>query len=279
MKKNDHYLQDILFMEHNIDVSPYDDVFVQNSLQTRMNETTCGSQEEYSGFLKQHDDERTKLLHSLQISYSAFFRNPLTYAVIEHVLLADFIAGKTRSKEIRIWSAACAAGQEAYSVAILLEEQINFEKHNISYRIFATDRDEQQVGLAKKGTYHADHLANLSLKYSTRWFTQNGACYSVKPALKKHIEFSVFDLFDEKYSSPPASIFGDFDLVLCANLLFYYKAAYRKKIMDKMIESMADDGYLIVGETERDILMNYKFQEVYPYAAIFRKRKYPQLLR
>lgn len=150
MKSKQLYFRDIVLREHNIDVSCFDESFLNKSLHQKMKETQCNSLEEYYGILQQNDDERNKLLHTLQIGYSTFFRNSLTFAVVEHLLLAKIIANKTKSREIRIWSAACAAGQEAYSIAILLEDHINCEKNDFCYRIFATDRDERNIELAKK---------------------------------------------------------------------------------------------------------------------------------
>ncbi len=107
------------------------------------------------------------------------------------------------------------------------------------------------------------------MKRVSKWFTKLGDSYLVNDELKENIEFSVFDLFNERYSCPPTSIFGDFDIIVCANLLFYYKPEYRKKIIKKTSNSLSKNGYLITGETERDILMQTGFREVYPQTAIF----------
>ena len=177
---------------------------------------------------------------------------------------------RRRRKELRIWSAASAGGQEAYSLAILLEELKNSDSEKFNYRIFATDQDETQVNEARKGEYPAAALNNLSLKRANQWFIKHGETYTVKPGLKENMEFSVFDLFSENLSSPPGSIFGDFDLVFCANLLFYYKDKYRKTILDKAGNCMADGGFLVVGEAEREILINYGYREVFPQSGVFR---------
>jgi len=81
----------------------------------------------------------------------------------------------------------------------------------------------------------------------------------------------VFDLFDEQLLCPPGCIFGDFDLVLCSNLLFYYKDEYRKSILERIGKCMKSGGYLVTGEVERDILLCHNFREVFPQSAIFQK--------
>lgn len=274
MNEINKHIADLLMGMHGIDISQYDTSFLGRSLQKRITEIHCGSVEEYCSFLEDNKMEGKNFFDSLHISYSEFFRNPLTFAVLERIIVPSIVLKKktNKRKEIRIWSAACAAGQEAYSIAILLEELKNGNMNKFDYRIFATDLCESQVDEARKGAFTAAALHNASMKRAEQWFTHRGETYFAKPELKEHIDFSVFDLFDEHVSSPPASIFGDFDLVFCANLLFYYKNAYRKIILDKITHCLASGGFLITGEAEREIVMKHGFHEVYPQSAIFQKK-------
>ncbi len=255
MKKNKQ-LAGLLMRLHGVDVSRYEKSFLDKTLQKRLDENHCASPEEYCVCLEQNDQEAGNLLDSLKISYSEFFRNPLTFAVLEQIILPELVLkkGKSKRKEIRVWSAACAAGQESYSLCMLLEE-LKTGGNEISYRIFATDQCETQVNEARNGRYPAEALNNLNFKRVKQWFTKRGDTYTVKPALKNYINFSVFDLFSKELCCPPESLFGDFDLVVCANLLFYYKSEYRKIILEKAVKCLAGGGYLITGETERDILI------------------------
>ncbi|MEI7980164.1 MAG: CheR family methyltransferase [Bacteroidota bacterium] len=260
-----------LLQSHGVDISKYDDDFLYNSLRKRITETHCASVEEYGAFLEKNNKEGKSLIDSLRISYSNLFRNPLTMAVLERILLPGMILAlkTTHRKEIRIWSAACAAGQEAYSLSILMEELRNGSTGPYAYRIFATDISEARINEARKGQFTADALDNLNQKRIRQWFTRHGETYTVKPELKENIDFSVFDLFSEQLSSPPASIFGDFNLVICANLLFYYKHEFRKIILEKVGSCLAKGGYLVTGETERDILLRFNYHEIFPQSAIF----------
>ena len=270
-----HAISRIFLLSHGLDVSRYDVSFLNKSLQKRMTETRCESVETYCHLLEQNYNEGELFFDSLHNSYTEFFRNPLTFSVMERIILPSLLLKKetTKNKEVRIWSAACAAGQEAYSLAMLLEELKNGNDNNINYRIFATDEREAQVEEARKGTYSAAALNNLNMKRVKQWFTKQADVYSVKPELKQNIDFSVFDLFSEHLSAPPASIFGDFDLVVCANLLFYYKPEYQKIMIKKVGKSLVNNAYLVVGETERDILMKQNYHEVFPQSGIFQKNK------
>ncbi|MEA4935643.1 Chemotaxis protein methyltransferase [bioreactor metagenome] len=271
MSKPEEHITDIFLKYMGINVSKYDDAFLTNTLQKRVNESGCRSVDEYIDLLHQSEFETKILIDSLQISYSSFFRNPLTYDVLDKLILPRIIEQRKNNKNnhIRVWSAACAAGQEPYSLAMLFEESLRCREKNNCYRIFATDRDEQQINLAKIGHYHVSALENMPLKMVNKWFKRLGEIYTIKQELKKQIEFSVFDLFDDNFSSPPSSIFGGFDIVFCANILFYYKPAYRKTIIKKIASSMTREGFLITGDTERDILIGNNFKEVYPRSAIF----------
>lgn len=273
MKEKNSVITDLLLKVHGVDVSKYDDSFLNRSIQKRIKATNCDTAKAYYKFLEQDGKEGANFVNSLNISYTEFFRNPLTFAVLERIVLPSIAShnSKTRRKEIRIWSAACATGQETYSLAMLLDELISGDNNKINFRIFATDQDDMQVNKANEGQYSANALDNVSLKRVKQWFTQRNDTFAIKPELKTNIDFSVFDLVNEQSGCPPASIFGDFDLVVCANLLFYYKPEYQKIIVEKAGKCLANGGYLITGETERDILMGYNFREVFPQSAIFQK--------
>ena len=275
MKENNQHIVQLLLKHHSIDVSPFDETFLEKSLQKRIAVMNCLSQEEYFIFLQKNKKEGIRFLHSLFICYSEFFRNPLTFAFLERLILPSLIAKKinAKQKEIRIWSAACAAGHEAYSVAMLLEELKNGNADKFSYRIFATDQSQTQINEAQKGHYSDAAINKLTLKRLNLWFTKHGSAYTIKPELKTHIDFSVFDLFNQELNAPPASIFGDFDLVICANLLFYYKPEYQKTILAKTNKCLTKGGFLMTGETERDILSKNNYNEVYLHSGIFKKKQ------
>jgi chemotaxis methyl-accepting protein methylase len=256
------------------DISKYDEHFLVKSLQKRFQEIGCENADDYLELLKQNTEEVSFFLNSLQIGYSEFFRNTLTFSVLEQLILPSLLQKKKelKRKEIRIWSAACSSGQESYSLAMLLEELKNGDDEKFSYRIFATDQNETLVNEARKGLYAETAISNLNMKRINRWFTKKGDTFIVKQELKNNIDFSVFDLFDGQFSCPPASIFGEFDIVVCANLLFYYKNEYRQAILEKAGHCMANRGYLVTSETERQILLDYNYTEVFPQSAIFRKK-------
>ena len=251
--------------------SIYEQAFLQTTIEKRLQETGCSSPEEYCDYWEQNPAEEQILRAALHNHFSEFFRDPLIFAILERSILPELIRKKKNDKrsEIRIWSAGCAAGQEPYSLAILLEEALGTSHPGLTYRIFATDVDETQLDEARLGYYPSAALGNLSLKRAESWFTRQGGGYLVNPALQRNINFSVFDLIQEERGCPSASIFGDFDLLLCCNLLIYYQPGTRNLILDRFEHCLARGGALVTGAVERGLALAHHYREVYPQAAIF----------
>lgn len=261
---SDPFLNCMGLSEFNID-------FLENTVRQRMKETQSRSMEEYLSICGSDVVEEKKLKDALFVCYSEFFRNPLTFAVLERLVFpALFVHNQQfNRKEIRIWSAACAGGQEAYSLAILLEELNKGKKDPWSYRIFATDKSVVQVDEARRGVFSQQALAKMTLSWTEQWFEKQNEIYVVKPELKRCIDFSVFDLLDKTNGCPSSSIFGSFDIVFCSNVLFYYKPEFRTAILEKVTSCLSKDGYIVVSEVERDFMLNSLFREVYPQSGIF----------
>ncbi|MBI2419828.1 MAG: hypothetical protein HYV28_18340 [Ignavibacteriales bacterium] len=271
MNESSEKIVKVLYEHHAVDVSMYTESFTGRIFENRTNELLCGSIESYCSILEHDLSEVNKLFHLLQNGYSEFFRNPLTYAVLERIVLPAITQQKqaNKRKEIRLWSAACAAGQEPYSLAILLESMLQPDNTKTLYRIFATDQSEEQIAKAGTGIFSASEIGNVKAKQLERWFIKRDDGFLVKPELKGQIDFSVFDLLTDQLGAPPVSIFGDFDIIMCANLLFYYKSPYQEIILNRLRHCLAKGGFLITGETERAVLLSHGFREVYPYSAIF----------
>ncbi|MCK9638645.1 MAG: hypothetical protein M0R39_01960 [Prolixibacteraceae bacterium] len=266
-------IMELLLVSYQLDIRGFDPSFVDKSVGRRLMACNNIASVNYLELLKQSREEVTHLIDSLHISYSEFFRNPLTFAYLEQFVLPQLKYKKRKGAktELRIWSAACASGQEAYSVAILLDEMNQESAEKIGYRIFATDNNMEELEKARLGIFKPSSLQKVSLKRIQCYFVQNNENYSILPSIKKLIDFSFFDLLEEQPASPAPSIYGNFDLVICSNLLFYYAPAFRKRILDKLRKNMSTDAFLVTGETEREILMKNGFSEVYEHSSIFQR--------
>jgi len=144
---------DLFIRDFGLDFSIYDRSFLEKSFQYRMSSTACADMDSYFQMLAVTPGELTLLLDQLDNSTSEFFRNPLSFALLEHLFLPRLIDEKQGGTSIRIWSAGCASGPEPYSLAMLLDGLLNARNARFTYRIFATDRSEQELELARQGRF------------------------------------------------------------------------------------------------------------------------------
>jgi chemotaxis protein methyltransferase CheR len=261
---------------HGRDLSLFDEAFLAKSLQRRLDGTRLETWAAYVDCLAHDRAEAEALCQSLNISYSEFFRDPLAFAMLEQVLLPRLVQEKEQSGSaaLRVWSAGCAAGQEAWSIAILLEEHNAERERPVPFRIFATDSAEASLAQAAEGVYDIATVQQLRLKHLRKYFAVTGDACRIAPALKARVDFSAFDLLAVGASSPAAGIYGDFDLILCCNLLFYYRPEVRQRILDKICRALRPGGYCVTSEAEREIVARQTgLHAVAPPVAVFQKRK------
>lgn len=253
------------------DISIYDPDFLLKSLERRRIATGVNSAAEYCRCLETNTSEAAAFCKSLHINYSQFFRDPLTFALLEQLILPSLISHKPDGREIRIWSAGCSTGQEVYSMAMLLSDLAEASGKEISYRIFATDISQDSLASGRAGVYDQSAVQNVKLKHLNKYFTKQGETYTVIPQLRRYTSFSIYDLLDRSTTIPPESIYGDFDIVMCSNLLFYYKPNFRQEIIKKITQAMSDTGYLVTSESEKTLIEHAtKLQAAATSTAIFK---------
>lgn len=260
--------------EYGQDISMYDDRFLEQVVEKRLAFVHVANFHEYVRHVHGNPLELATLVRALNITHTEFFRNPLTFAHLEQWILPSLLEGKSENSELRIWSAGCSSGQEAYSIAILIENLQSRKSKRLRYRIIATDITESALEQAVRGIYRETDVQRIRLHDVNRYFTKRGDTYTVNDRLKQQVWFHTYDLLDNGSAYPHESIFGNFDLVFCSNLLFYYKLECQYDIMRKLINSMDANGFLITGEAERQTAE--QFCELYPVAppsAIYKQRR------
>ena len=263
----------VMGQTHGRDVSIYNESFLAKSLEKRRQAAACATPTTYLQFLAEDAAEAEAFQRSLRVIYSEFFRNPLAFALLEQLILPGLIEGKVRSQgEIRIWSAGCAAGQEAWSVAMLLDELAAAGARPVPFRIFATDLSETDLDLARCGVYSTAAVGNVRLRHLHSCFSRQGDTYAIAARLKERVDFSLYDLLDGGTTCPPECIYGNFDLVLCSNVLLYYRPEVLRFMLNKLRRSLAPGGYLITGEAERQMVSSVDgFRAVAAHASVFRR--------
>ncbi len=266
-------LRELFLRTHGFDLSEYDDAFVRDTLARRLAELGLPEADAYGSFLAGSDIEAAAFVDALRISYTRFFRDPLAFALLESRILPALLAQKAEGSEIRIWSAGCASGQEAYSIAMTIEDVLANCGRSLNYRIFATDARPGGIEAAKTGLYSPDDVKELKLRHLEKHFRKVPGGYQVVPGLKSHIEFSVHDFLDPEMPNPPGSIFGDFDIVFCSNILYYYQERIRVHLLAGLSRSLAASGVLVTDDASQSILdKRSEFQPFESSIAVFRKR-------
>jgi chemotaxis protein methyltransferase CheR len=264
----------VLQENHNLDISMFKESFLESAVSARMQELSFGSVSEYLSVMAQDKAESNKLIDSMSNCYSEFFRNLLTFSLLEQFVIPGIFKEKERKREseIRIWSAGCASGQEAYSIAILLDQYKSASKSKLSLSLFATDKSEEALESGMLGRFNEEALKHVRLEHLGNYFNKEKDNYQVVPQLREMVHFSHFDLLDRDKNSPPASIYGDFDLVFCSNVLYYYNPEKQKRILQKLSKSLTEGGYLVTSEAEKGIVKQIKgFRQFVSPSAIFVK--------
>jgi len=198
----------LLNLKYQTDISVYDRNFLHKALEKRLILTSCVSAQEYSRYLSDNVKEAEEFFESLSIIYSEFFRNNLTFSILEQHILPRLIADKekTGNTDIRVWSAGCAEGQEAYSIAILLNEIFNSSLKHFHYLIFATDKSLQVLKKAEKGIFDEIAVKNIPVKFLNKYFTNSNGKYTITDVIRHHIDFSHYNMLNKQTLSPPAGI-------------------------------------------------------------------------
>lgn len=264
-------ITEVMQNAHSVNLSSYDGGFLQDTIRLRQTAAKIPSIEAYLEYLTENAEEREAFSISLSVTYSEFFRNPLTFGILEQCILPWIIEDHRQSnREIRVWSAGCAAGQEAWSVAILLDELIRKQRDPLPFRIFATDISQSELDRAQFGEYHYSMMGNMRMRHVEEYTTKHGDCYTLIDQIMEHVEFSLYDLLDDDTNSPPSSIYGDFDLIFCSNVMLYYGHKQQALILRKLRKCMVANGYLITDSTERRMVEDAGgFLPVSPAAPVF----------
>ena len=222
---------------------------------------------EYLNLLKHSATETQLLFKDILISVTSFFRDPEAYRNLRDEL-GKMIENKQPGDEIRIWIPGCATGEEAYSIALLLAEQLGERLNNYNVQIFGTDIDLDAISSARRGIYPAAVLGEIDKKYLDEYFTQEDNSYQVVKKIREMIIFARQNLTKD----PP---FSRLDLVSCRNVLIYFTSSLQEKIIPLFHYVLNVNGYLLLGKSESIGHFDNLFIATQKKSKIFRRRETP----
>ncbi len=251
---------------YGMDFSTYKLPTIRRRLQRRIVATGSRDLAEYTRYLDEHPEEYPKLLDSFLIKVTQFFRDPELFEYLRAQVLPEIIQrARVHNKDIRIWSAGCATGEEAYSLAILLAEALGEELDLFDVRIFATDADPEAVAYAREGAYPARALASVPDDIVARYFTQDSGTYHVRKRVRSMVVFGEHDLARR-------APFPRIDMVMCRNVLIYFTPELQRHVLRSFAYSLRDRGALVLGKAESVSPLPDYFEMQEPSLKVYRRR-------
>lgn len=206
--------------------------------------------DEYVRYLQQEydPDEVTKLLNAVTINETSFFRHPSQFEALGEVLIPEVIQQRRSNgtHKVRLWSAACSAGDEAYSLALLVEERVKPQFPHVEFEIIGTDIDTEVLEKARAGRYRKRALRNVPTAYLHKYFRRLDEAFVLHSSIREMVTFRSLNLTDAQ----DMRHMQDFDVIMCANVLIYFDQTQKRKVLKSMHRSLRPGGYLLVGGSE-----------------------------
>jgi len=231
------------------DFSGYKRPSLMRRVSKRMQMVGAASFADYVDFLEVHPEEFPQLFNSVLINVTSFFRDPYAWEFLSSQVLPKILEGKSADEPVRAWSAGCASGEEAYSIAIVLAEALGLEAFRERVKIYATDVDEEALALARQGSYSAKELEPIEPKLRKKYFETQSSRFVFRPDLRRSVIFGRHDLVQD---APISRL----DLVVCRNTMMYFNAETQARILARFHFALNGDGagdsagYLYLGRAE-----------------------------
>ncbi|WP_411837161.1 chemotaxis protein CheB [Paracoccus sp. ME4] len=196
----------------------------------------------YLEHLKQHSDECELLLNEFLINVTRFFRDPELFQTLREQAIRPMVAAAD-GEELRVWVAGCSSGEEAYSVAMLIDTEMRAAGLRPRFTVFASDIDKKMIEIARAGTYPISALADIPEEMRAEYTTHRDALMQITPQLRDRVRFSLHSVLRD----PP---FARVDLISCRNLLIYLDEELQGRVLPLFHYALRPGGYLFLGPSE-----------------------------
>ncbi|MGH7847669.1 MAG: chemotaxis protein CheB, partial [Candidatus Binatia bacterium] len=251
------------------DFGPYKKTTLLRRIERRMGLNQMNDFSDYLAFLRRDPDEVARLAKDMLINVSSFFRDAEAFVELREKVIAPLIAEKNNNNPLRVWVPGCATGEEAYSIAMLLLEDLGAARKSCPIQLFASDIDPEVVRFAREGLYPKSIAADVSEERLKRFFTKTDKSYQVIKQLREAVIFSAQNMITE----PP---FSRLDLVSCRNVLIYLEADIQRRIITLFSFALRPRGYLFLGKSDGIAGQSELFLTISPKWHIYRSQGSPQ---
>src|SRR5215216_6686197 len=236
-------LLDYLRRSRGFDFTGYKRTSLSRRIDKRMQEVGADGYLSYLDLLEVDPEEFTQLFNTILLNVTGFFRDPPAWGYLAAEILPRILADKGEDEPIRIWSAGCASGEEAYTLAMLTAETLGLEAVRERVKIYATDVDEEALTQARQARYTAKQIEGVPPELLERYFERNGDGYVVSKDLRRSVIFGRHDLIQD---APISRI----DLLVCRNTLMYLNSETQAHVLARFSFALREGGYLLLGKAE-----------------------------
>lgn len=246
------------------DFNNYKSATILRRIARRMGLLGYENFEEYLNLLNNSAEECRFLGKEFLIGVTKFFRDRTAFNILREEVLYPMVREKKDSEILKVWVTACSTGEEAYSIAILIDQLLHEAGKNLDVKIFASDIDEEAIEFASRATYDAASLRDMDPDILSNYFVEERGKYAIIPRIRKQIVFAKHNILKD----PP---FIKNDLISCRNMLIYMDSILQRKVISIFQFSLNTGGCLFLGPSESPINIKNGFREVNGKWKIFRK--------
>ncbi len=246
------------------DFTGYKRTSLMRRVRHRMDQAGQQNFDEYLDTLQASTDEFAALFNTILINVTTFFRDPDAWDYVRTDVIPAIVAARGPNDPIRVWSAGCASGQEPYSLAMLLAEELGLDEYRQRVKIYATDVDEDALTDARAALYDAKAVESVPPEFLERYFERTNGRYLFKKDVRRAVIFGRNDLVRD---APISRV----DLLACRNTLMYMNGDTQRNVLNRLHFALAPRGVLFLGHAEMLLSHTDRFSPVNMDSRIFRK--------
>lgn len=237
------HIYTILKNASGIDFTYYKRSTILRRIERRMLVTHTSSLSEFARLLGDSQEEVNTLVKEILIGVTNFFRDPAFFEKLKYNAIYKIVERAKEDEPIRVWSAGCSTGEEAYSIAILFQEVMDELQVKRDVKIFATDVDSRAIEQAGKGIFSENIIDDVTPDRLAKFFLKVGDQYHISKSIRRMIVFATHNMF----SDPP---FGKLDLISCRNVMIYFQPVMRRGLFAIFHSALKNGGFLFLGKSE-----------------------------
>jgi two-component system CheB/CheR fusion protein len=246
------------------DFTGYKRTTLTRRVRRRMDQVGCENYEDYLDLLQASSDEFAALFNTILINVTSFFRDPPAWEFVKDKVIPELLAERAPNESIRVWSAGCASGQEAYTLAMLLVEALGPDEFRQRVKIYATDIDEDALVEGRSASYDAKAVESVPQELLQRYFESSNGRYVFRKDLRRAVIFGRNDLVKD---APISRV----DLLVCRNALMYMNAETQRHVLNRLHFALSPRGRMFLGHAEMLLSHGDRFTPVDLKNRIFRK--------